>query len=148
MYAPMVAFVLGCATLTAVGVLAVGIPSWRARRHGGKRSILLSAVLLGATATLLVVTLAVLGVVVPDRIDNMQGNDRRIAESALSDAFGCADWPLTRVTAVTVREEGAAVHWSCAWTIVGWPRFSGTARCAEGQWTSPGVWEPRTYGSC
>lgn len=78
----------------------------------------------GAIMSLLFVSSAVAGAVIPDALDGLEGQEAVLGRSAVQ-APQCAAWPLTRVVTVRVRPVGI-VDWTCSWTVAGWPAFHGT----------------------
>ncbi|HSH58529.1 MAG TPA: hypothetical protein VK988_02595 [Acidimicrobiales bacterium] len=72
---------------------------------------------------LLAVFASVLGAVVPDGLDRLEGREALLGRSAVNSDLGCAVWPLTRVP--TARVKNDIVDWSCSWNILGLPTFRG-----------------------
>lgn len=65
---------------------------------------------------------------VPDGIDSN-------VEQAIESGFLCPSWSHVqeyRLSATNV------VRFTCTWTVLGWPRLSGSATCGDGRWNVSG----------
>lgn len=102
-----------------------------------------------ATAWMAFMGLAVAGALVPDQMNALPPNERLVAREALDGGVGCyGDWPLARIKMIRVDRDPLTVQWECALTILGWPSWTGQAKCVEGLWRARGYLDERLYGSC
>lgn len=119
-------------TVVSLGVLVLARRALR-RHHRGRRAWTVAAVV--ALLAPLQLAATVLGAVVPDALDALPAATRAAVAEPISAHRDChAAWPATRVTKVQVTSDGMEVEFSCAWSILGWPRFDGWASCADGEW--------------
>lgn len=132
-------------TVISLGVLVAARRGLR-RHHRGRRAWAVAVAL--ALLAPLQLAATVLGAVVPDALDALPAATRAAVAEPISAHRDChAAWPATRVTKVQVASDGMEVEFSCAWSILGWPRFDGWASCADGEWFVAGD-APRYAAAC
>lgn len=133
------------ATVVSLGVVLAARRALR-RHHRGRRAWAVAVAVAALAPAQLLAT--VLGAVVPDALDALPAQQRAAVAEPISAHRDChAAWPATRITRLHVADDGMEVEFSCAWSILGWPRFDGWASCADGEWFVAGD-APRYAAAC
>lgn len=144
----MITFILLLGVLGSIATLCTVVPRWLRDRRARIDSPLSAVLVVGAMMFLGYVGLAVLGTALPDALSRLNQEEAATVRSALSGAPGCTDWPLVRVSSAVIRRDANAVEWTCSWSIIGFPQFSGVTECMDGLWHGPGFIQDQFFGNC
>ena len=124
--------------------LAVGVPLLLSRLSSRRQRVArrIGRIVVGVAAgtALLLALLTVPNAFRSDAIDRLRASEQATVRAAVGVAAGCSQ-PFTHVAEVTPppgRDVADGFSYRCEWSVLGWPSFTGEAKCADGTWRVPG----------